>query len=77
MSIALAPGKFHGVVGPNGCGKTTMVDLLCRFPAPQQRPDPLRRQAAGRLFETAAGAGDRPRAPELLHQFSVHACGTW
>jgi iron complex transport system ATP-binding protein len=36
VSIALAPGRFHGVVGPNGCGKTTLVDLLCRFRAPQR-----------------------------------------
>ncbi len=36
VSLALAPGRFHGVVGPNGCGKTTLVDLLCRFRAPQQ-----------------------------------------
>jgi iron complex transport system ATP-binding protein len=36
VSLALAPGRFYGVVGPNGCGKTTMVDLLCRFRAPQQ-----------------------------------------
>jgi iron complex transport system ATP-binding protein len=35
VSIALAPGKFYGVIGPNGCGKTTMVDLLCRFRPPQ------------------------------------------
>lgn len=36
VSLTLAPGRFYGVVGPNGCGKTTMVDLLCRFRAPQQ-----------------------------------------
>jgi ABC-type cobalamin/Fe3+-siderophores transport system ATPase subunit len=35
VSLDLAPGKFYGVVGPNGCGKTTMVDLLCRFRLPQ------------------------------------------
>ena len=35
VSLSLAPGKFYGVVGPNGCGKTTLVDLLCRFRAPQ------------------------------------------
>jgi iron complex transport system ATP-binding protein len=35
LSIALAPGKFYGVIGPNGCGKTTVIDLLCRFRAPQ------------------------------------------
>jgi iron complex transport system ATP-binding protein len=36
VSLALGPGRFYGVVGPNGCGKTTMVDLLCRFRTPQQ-----------------------------------------
>jgi len=35
VSLAFSPGRFYGVVGPNGCGKTTLVDLLCRFRAPQ------------------------------------------
>jgi iron complex transport system ATP-binding protein len=35
VSLQLAPGRFYGIVGPNGCGKTTMVDLLCRFRVPQ------------------------------------------
>jgi len=29
ISCALYPGCFYGVIGPNGCGKTTLVDLLC------------------------------------------------
>lgn len=28
VNISLAPGKFYGIVGPNGCGKTTLLDLL-------------------------------------------------
>jgi iron complex transport system ATP-binding protein len=36
VSLDLAPGKFHGIVGPNGCGKTTIVDLVCRFRVPHQ-----------------------------------------
>lgn len=36
VSLSLASGKFYGVVGPNGCGKTTLVDLICRFRAPQR-----------------------------------------
>jgi iron complex transport system ATP-binding protein len=36
VSLAIGHGKFYGVVGPNGCGKTSLVDLLCRFRAPQK-----------------------------------------
>jgi len=28
LSFTLKRGKFYGVVGPNGCGKTTLLDLL-------------------------------------------------
>ncbi|MGB3223861.1 MAG: ABC transporter ATP-binding protein [Desulforhopalus sp.] len=28
VNLTLQPGKFYGVIGPNGCGKTTFLDLL-------------------------------------------------
>ena len=28
INLNLPPGKFYGIVGPNGCGKTTLLDLL-------------------------------------------------
>lgn len=28
INLTLHPGKFYGVIGPNGCGKTTFLDLL-------------------------------------------------
>ncbi len=28
LSLNLQKGKFYGIVGPNGCGKTTLLDLL-------------------------------------------------
>lgn len=34
LDISLSPGRFYGIVGPNGCGKTTLLDLLtgCKSP---------------------------------------------
>ena len=34
ISIALEPGCFYGVIGPNGCGKTTLLDLMVRHRLP-------------------------------------------
>ena len=28
LSFDLRPGRFYGIIGPNGCGKSTLVDLL-------------------------------------------------
>ncbi len=28
INIELTEGKFYGIIGPNGCGKTTFLDLL-------------------------------------------------
>lgn len=36
LNLNLTAGRFTGIVGPNGCGKTTLLDLTCRHRAPQQ-----------------------------------------
>ncbi len=34
VSLRLESGVFYGILGPNGCGKTTLVDLLIRHRIP-------------------------------------------
>lgn len=34
ISIQLEKGYFYGILGPNGCGKTTFLDLLIRHKKP-------------------------------------------
>jgi iron complex transport system ATP-binding protein len=34
LSVRLESGRFYGLLGPNGCGKTTLVDLLVRLRHP-------------------------------------------
>lgn len=29
LSLGFAPGRFYAIIGPNGCGKTTLMDLMC------------------------------------------------
>ncbi len=36
ININLPPGKIYGVLGPNGSGKTTWLDLLIRHKTPSQ-----------------------------------------
>jgi len=34
LSLTLTTGRFYGLLGPNGCGKTTLLDLLMRLRQP-------------------------------------------
>jgi len=36
FSITIESGRFYGIIGPNGSGKTTILDLLCKHRRPQR-----------------------------------------
>ena len=31
IGLTIKPGEFVGVIGPNGCGKSTLINLICRI----------------------------------------------
>jgi iron complex transport system ATP-binding protein len=36
ISVTIEPGRFYGIIGPNGCGKTTLLDLMIRHRLPAE-----------------------------------------
>jgi len=63
LSLELAPCRFHGVLGPNGCGKTTLLDLLSGF----LKADRGRILLAGRPL-SAYGPRELARAVAMVPQ---------
>lgn len=56
-TIAITPGSLTGLLGPNGCGKTTLLKLLCGVLRPQ----------GGRVM-----LGDRPLTSMARRELARH-----
>jgi cobalamin transport system ATP-binding protein len=63
LSLSLSGGRFYGLLGPNGCGKTTLLDLLMRL----RRPERGQIHFRGRKL-TAYTRPDLARAMALVPQ---------
>jgi branched-chain amino acid transport system permease protein len=71
LDLALAPGAVHGLIGPNGSGKTTTLNVICGFAPPQHgtvalgdfvlpaaRPQSRARLGIARSFQTPRLVGE-------------------
>lgn len=74
VSLDLQPGEIHGLIGPNGSGKTTMLNLLSGY----YRPDEGRTTLAGRTLDALSvqhrarlGIARTFQKPRLLSTLSV------
>jgi iron complex transport system ATP-binding protein len=47
VSFRLRPGRFYGLLGPNGCGKTTLLDLMTGLKRPTRGQIVFRGRALG------------------------------
>lgn len=66
FSLRVKPGQLVAIVGPTGCGKTTLINLLMRF------YDPV----SGRILVDGTDTKSLPRG-ELRGQFGMVLQETW
>ena len=74
LDLALHPGEVHGLIGPNGSGKTTTLNAICGFARPQEgtvtiagTPLPMGVPAV----RAAAGIGRTFQTPRIVGEASV------
>jgi ABC-type branched-subunit amino acid transport system ATPase component/ABC-type branched-subunit amino acid transport system permease subunit len=74
LSLDVHPGEVHGLIGPNGSGKTTTLNAICGFARPQGGTvavagHPLRMGAPA--LRAAAGIARTFQTPRIVGEASV------
>lgn len=74
LDLELRPGEVHGLIGPNGSGKTTTLNVICGFYVPQRgearlgdAPLPMGRP----LLRAELGLARTFQTPRLVGESSV------
>ena len=74
VDLDLAPGEVHGLIGPNGSGKTTTLNAICGFGRPQSGTIGVGDQALPPgvpQVRAAAGIARTFQTPRLVGEASV------
>ena len=65
VTLEIAPASIHALVGPNGCGKSTLVKALAGY----HRPDPgADAEVLGRPFDLGSAEAAREAGLRFVHQ---------
>jgi iron complex transport system ATP-binding protein len=48
LTLSIAPGEHVAILGPNGCGKSTLIKLISRELYPRHKPEPWSLRILGR-----------------------------
>jgi ribose transport system ATP-binding protein len=65
VSLDIGPGSIHALVGPNGCGKSTLVKALAGY----HRPDPgAEASVKGQPFDLGSAEAAREAGLRFVHQ---------
>lgn len=71
ISISLESGMIYGLVGANGCGKTTLMRCICGFTRPTSGKVTVNGKVVGRDVDFAPSTGIIIESPSLLGNFSA------
>jgi ribose transport system ATP-binding protein len=64
VTLSVAPGEVHGLIGENGAGKSTLIKILCGI----VKPDSGAIRLSGEAYEPQAPRDAKARGLQVVHQ---------
>lgn len=72
VEMTLSNGNIYGLVGPNGCGKTTLMRCICGFTHPTSGDVTVEGKIVGKDCDFAPSTGVIIETPSFLSHMSGH-----
>lgn len=70
ISMELKPGKIHGLVGRNGCGKTMLMKCICGFVKPTEGMIAIDGKILGKEMDVPENMGIIIETPGFIPNYS-------